>query len=99
MRVTRDEVINLIRSLPEDKLESARDYLSFLYYAYGTSEAQMQAEDADWEGAFASNPEKHRALAREAQEDYLTGRTTLLTEYLALDARLRGQDNASFWKT
>ena len=78
MRVTYDDVIGLIKLLPEDKLESARDYLSFLYYAYGTSEAQMQAEDAKWESAFASNPDRHRALAREAQEDYIAGRTTAM---------------------
>lgn len=78
MRVTRDEIINLVQLLPDEKLESARDYLSFLYYAYGVSEAQMQAEDADWERAFASNPDKHRMMAREAEEDYLAGRTTTM---------------------
>jgi hypothetical protein len=76
MSVTRESVLDLVRAIPDDKLESAYDFLAYLYYANPASEEDLKAEDEKWDRLFASNPEALERLAREAHEDYLAGRTT-----------------------
>lgn len=75
-QATRKEVIQLVNLLPETKLQSARDYLAFLYYTYEVDEANLRKEDELWERTFAEFPEQTSAMAREAREAYLAGNTT-----------------------
>ena len=73
MQATRQDVIRLAQMLPESKLESARDYLAYLYYLYEADEVKMRQEDEQWERTFVKFPEQTSSMAREARETYLAG--------------------------
>jgi recombinational DNA repair protein (RecF pathway) len=92
MRVTREDVIHLIESLPEDKLASVYDFASYIQSRtdalmeeedrlaselFGdATEEQLRAEDEKWDQLFADTEDKLLKLAEEAEEAYRTGQTT-----------------------
>lgn len=83
--VTYQEVIDLVKTLPENHLQSLYDFTRFLKYQpsnptqesdlFGESLAEIEADEAEWQAQFAASRDKLRNLAREAAAEYQAGRT------------------------
>lgn len=83
--VTYDEVIDLVKTLPENHLQSLYDFTRFLKQhpsspvpetdLFGESLAEIEADEAEWQAQFATSRDKLRNLAREAAEEFQAGRT------------------------
>jgi hypothetical protein len=82
--VTRAQILELIETLPMERLQSVYDFVLFLKTRplayleediFGESEEEIQADEAKWEAQFAVNRDKLRALAEEATAEYRAGKT------------------------
>ena len=86
--VTREQVIEVVRALPEERLGSLYDYALFLQTRpqfpadfvdeFGESVEEILADEAQWDEQFARTADKLLRLADEATEEYHAGRTSPL---------------------
>ncbi len=84
--ITRENVIDLVRSLPADRLPSLYDFALYLKARrpvtdsdgdiFGESEEDIRADETWWDEQFARSESKLLRLAEEAAEEYNTGHTT-----------------------
>ena len=82
---THEQVIELVKTLPPDRLTSVYDFARFVRThpvttsltedIFGETEEQIRADETEWAQQFADSREKLRAIAREAQVEYREGRT------------------------
>jgi len=82
--VTYEQVVELVKTLPPDKLASLYDFAGYLATRHEigwlqATEAEMQAEDEVWKAAFTADPVKLTQLADQALEAYQAGKTTEIT--------------------
>ena len=83
--VTHQQVIELVKMLPQERLQSLYDFTVFLKQQstsltpetdlFGESGEEIEDDEARWQEQFAASRESLRAMARETKEDYLAGRT------------------------
>lgn len=83
--VTREQVIDLVKILPEERLQSLYDFTLFLKQQplvltpetdlFGESAAEIEADEAKWQEQFASSRDELRRLASEAAAEFQAGRT------------------------
>lgn len=84
--ITRENVIDLVRSLPADRLLSLYDFALYLKTRrpvigsegdiFGESGQDIRADEMWWDEQFARSESKLLRLAEEAAEEYNTGHTT-----------------------
>jgi len=92
--ISEQKLLQLMRRLLPEQVAEVLDFAEFLAAKNGKAqtdefeEAPLGAGDEQWEKVFAKPEAKHllRAMAREAREDYLAGRTTDIT--ITEDGRL-----------
>lgn len=85
LAITRQQVIELVESLPEERLQSLYDFTLFLQRQpllltpetdlFGESATEIEADEERWQDAFAASRQRLRAMAQEAKESYLAGHT------------------------
>jgi hypothetical protein len=82
--ITRKQVLDLVETLPAERLQSVYDFVLFLktrppVFAeediFGESEAEIQADEERWDAKFAATRDKLRLIAEEATAEYRAGRT------------------------
>ncbi|MFZ2618619.1 MAG: hypothetical protein WA077_21750 [Anaerolineae bacterium] len=83
--VTYQEVVNLLATLPLERLNSVYDFDLFLEYQplvpipetdiFGATHADIRADEERWNQQFADSRDKLSALAHEAAEEFRQGRT------------------------
>ncbi len=84
-KITHEQVIDLVKTLPVERLQSLYDYTLFLKQQlldltpetdlFGESAADIEADEEKWEEQFDSSRERLRSLAREAADEFRAGRT------------------------
>ena len=84
--ITHQQVIELVKALPKERLQSLYDFTVFLNQypltltpdtdLFGQSAAEIEADEEHWQEQFAASREGLRAMAREAKADYEAGRVT-----------------------
>ena len=85
MPVTYDQVIALVASLPDDRLQSVYDFTLFVKQQstaltpetdlFGESAEEIEADEVIWQEKFSNSLDQLRVMAREAAEEYRAGRT------------------------
>ena len=83
--VTPQQVVDLIMSLPPDRLVSVYDFALFVKRhplpsllegdIFGETEDEVRADEERWEQQFAASHDRLRAMAGEAAAEYRAGRT------------------------
>jgi len=82
--ITYQELTALLKTLPPEHLISVYDYALFIKSQsaapaqkddFSESEAEIQADEEQWDQQFAASRDKLRNMAREASEAYRAGRT------------------------
>jgi hypothetical protein len=94
--ITPEQVIDLVMTLPPDRLLSVYDFALFVKQhplttrtepdIFGETEGQIQADEEEWDRQFAASREELRAMAREAEAEYRADGTEPMT--FAPDGRL-----------
>lgn len=84
--ITREQVIELVRVMPTERLGSLYDFALFLQSrpmfpqgfvdVFGASEEEIVADEAVWDKQFVASGDKLLRLAEEALEAYHAGQTT-----------------------
>ncbi len=83
--ITYQQVIELVRTLPAERLGSLYDYARFLKEQssgvvvadiFGESEEEIAADEAWWDEQFAQSEDTLLRLAEQAEEEYRAGETT-----------------------
>ncbi len=91
--VTREQVVEILKVLPANKLSSAYDYLQFLQqqaamdeWPFDATPSEMAQDDAEWDALFKTEQSQSflSVMAAEARAEYVAGQTeplaTLLNE-------------------
>lgn len=83
--VTSQQVIDLVMTLPADRLASIYDFAMFVkqhplpssseFNPFGETREEIQADEDWWESQFCETSDELRLIAREAAADYRAGRT------------------------
>ncbi len=80
--LTHQQVIDLVLTLPLERLRSVYDFALFLKQAqepftdiFGETVEEIQADEAQWKQQFSSSHEQMRAMAREVATEFRAGRT------------------------
>jgi len=83
--ITPQQVVDLIMSLPPERLASVYDFALFVQQhplpsmpegdIFGETEDEIRADEERWEKQFAASRDKLRAIAGEAAAEYRAGRT------------------------
>ena len=83
--VTCEEVVNLLATLPLERLNSVYDFVLFLKYQplapipetdmFGATQEEIRADEERWNQQFAESRGILRVLAHEAAEEFRSGRT------------------------
>jgi hypothetical protein len=78
--ITPEQVIDLVLSLPPDRLPSVYDFALFVKQhplpgptdedLFGETQDQILVDEEQWDQQFAASREELRAMAREAAEEY-----------------------------
>ncbi len=81
--ISRQQVIDAVNTLPDDRLQSLYDYTLFLQIQsmpptpetdlFGESAAEIEADEAIWEEQYSASRTNLRQMAREAAIAYRTG--------------------------
>lgn len=81
--ISRQQVIDAVNSLPDERLQSLYDYTLFLRLQsaplapeadlFGESAAEIEADEAVWQAQYAASRSNLRQMAREAAADYRAG--------------------------
>ena len=83
--ITYQQVIELVRTLPAERLSSLYDFARFLKEQlpgeagediFGESEEEIAADEAWWDEQFAQSEGTLLRLAEQAEEEYRAGETT-----------------------
>lgn len=82
--ITHQQVIDLVKTLPSERLQSIYDFTLFLKQQpstltsetdlFGESDEEIQADEERWQSKFALSRDKLREMAREARAEYYAGR-------------------------
>ena len=87
--ITHQQVAELAMTLPFDRLVSAYDFLLFLKSTpqtqptpdiFGATEAEIEADDKQWDELFSKGRDKMRAMAFEALDEIRAGETEPITQ-------------------
>lgn len=78
--VTRQQVIDLVMTLPPERLMSVYDFARFvqdhpLEDIFGETEDEIRADEEQWEQQFSASRDELRGIAREAAAEYRAGKT------------------------
>jgi hypothetical protein len=78
--VTRQQVIDLVMTLPPDRLLSVYDFARFvqshpLEDIFGETEDEIRVDEEHWEQQFSASRDELRTIAREAAAEYRAGKT------------------------
>jgi len=81
--ITRQQVIDAVNALPEERLQSLYDYTLFLRFQsmpltpetdlFGESAAEIEADEAIWHAQYSASRANLRKMAREAAAEYRAG--------------------------
>ena len=84
--ITRDQVIELVKTMPAERLGSLYDFALFLQSrpifppgfvdVFGVGVEEIVADEALWDEQFSASADKLLFLAEEAVEEYRAGRTS-----------------------
>ena len=84
--ITREQVIELVKMMPAERLGSLYDFALFLQSrpifpprfvdVFGASVEEIVADEALWDEQFGASADKLLLLAEEAVEEYRTGQTS-----------------------
>lgn len=84
--ITHQQIIELIQTLPKERLQSLYDFTVFLKQQsngltpeidlFREGAEEIEADEKRWQEQFASSRESLRVMAREAKEEYKAGRTS-----------------------
>jgi hypothetical protein len=84
--INHQQVIDLVKSLPSERLASLYDYALFLKQQplpaidiWGETAAEIHDDEAIWDEQFAQSREDLRAMGREAAESFRAGRAKPMT--------------------
>ncbi len=83
--VTRQQVVELVMTLPADRLMSVYDFVRFIQShpletasstdLFGETADEVRADEEQWAQQFAASRKELRAMARAAAADYRAGKT------------------------
>lgn len=83
--VSYQEVVDVVMTLPVDRLASVYDFARFVRAQaldvtestdiFGETEDQIRSDAEQWDHEFAASREQLRLMAREAAAEYRAGRT------------------------
>ena len=83
--ITHQQVIELVKTLPDERLRSLYDFALFLKVQpavplvepdiFGESEETIRADEEKWDEQFAATQDKLRAFAYEAATEFRSGQT------------------------
>ena len=83
--ITHQQVIDLVNSVPEERLQSLYDFTLFLQRQpvaltpetdlFGESATEIEEDEAQWQEQFAASRDQLRSLARQAAAEFRAGRT------------------------
>ena len=84
--LTHQQVVDLVMTLPPDRLISVYDFVCFIKNhpmtpvpttdIFGETADEIRADEALWSQQFETSGEELRAIAREAAAEFRTGLTT-----------------------
>ncbi|MBC8262731.1 MAG: hypothetical protein H8E47_01220 [Anaerolineales bacterium] len=86
--ISYQQVIDLVMTLPSDRLVSVYDFARFVQSQpleleltpveniFGETEDEIRADSERWEQQFAASRDQLRAIAQEAAAEFRAGRTT-----------------------
>ena len=87
--VSYQEVVDVVMTLPVDRLASVYDFARFVRAQaldsgrptdiFGETEDQIRSDTEQWDQEFAASREQLRLMAREAAAEYRAERTTPMT--------------------
>ena len=87
--ITPQQVIDLVMTLPPDRLPSVYDFALFVKQhplpltpeadIFGEAQDQIRADEERWDQQFAASRDELRAMAHEAAAEYHSGRTQPMT--------------------
>ena len=87
--ITPQQVIDLVMTLPPDRLPSVYDFALFVKQhplpltpeadVFGEGQDQIRADEERWDQQFAASRDELRAMAHEAAAEYRAGRTQPMT--------------------
>jgi hypothetical protein len=87
--ITPQQVIDLVMTLPPDRLPSVYDFALFVKQhplpltpeadVFGEGQDQIRADEERWDQQFAASRDELRAIAHEAAAEYRAGRTQPMT--------------------
>ncbi len=81
---TLEQVVDLVATLPPDRLASVYDFALFIKShplvpasadIFGETEDEIRADEAEWAQQFEASRERLRTIAREAAAEFRAGRT------------------------
>ena len=83
--ITHQQVVDLVMTLPPDRLSSVYDFARFVQShpleptptadIFGETADEVRADEERWDEQFAASREELRAMAREAAAEFRAGRT------------------------
>lgn len=83
--ITRQQVIELVMALPDDRLASIYDFARFIQSRplepvpeadiFGEAADEIRADEEQWEQQFTASRDELRQIAREAAAEYRAGKT------------------------
>ncbi len=83
--ITHEQVVDLVMALPIERLPSIYDFALFLKQqspvssqiadSFGETEEEILTDEALWDQQFSSSLSQLRAMAREAAQEYRSGKS------------------------
>lgn len=83
--VSHQEVVDVVMTLPEDRLVSVYDFARFIQSQlapitpfediFGETEDEIRADEEQWQQEFTASREQLRAMAREAAAEFRAGQS------------------------
>ena len=82
--ITREQVVDLVLTLPLDRLKSVYDFALFLKQQqvqagivdiFGETDDEIDLDNERWDEQFTESREQMRSMAREAAAEFRAGRT------------------------
>lgn len=83
--ITRKKIVELVMTLPEDRLASVYDFARFVQShplptiptddIFGESAEDILADEEEWERQFAGSRDELHKMAQEAAAEYRAGKT------------------------
>lgn len=83
--ITREKVVELVMTLPEDLLTSVYDFARFIQThplakiptddIFGETAEEIRSDEEEWERQFTGSRDELRKMAQEAASEYRAGKT------------------------